>query len=221
MIKHKDDNQKCKGRRPARVAVTGGIGSGKTLVCQHLQKKGIVVISADELSRLAVAPGTRAYKKIFDHFGERVILPDKSINRQKLRRIISSSPEAKKTLESFIHPEVFRQMAERVELAAQNGEDLVVVEVPLLFESGFDAWFDVVVMVSVDRERRIARIMTRDEISREDAESMMKIQMSEGEKRRRADFVIDNNNTKEQTLSSVDRLYDHLMQISEKRDEKS
>lgn len=191
--------------------MTGGIGSGKTLVCRRLAEKGLVVVSTDELSRRAVAPGTEAHAQIAEHFGNRVLMEDQSIDRPALRRIISADPEAKKALESFVHPEVLRQMVQIIDDASQKGEPLVVVEVPLLFESGFHAWFDRVILVSVTSERRIERIMARDSVAREDALAMMKIQMPEQEKRKRADFVIDNNGTETETLLSVDRLYEQLI----------
>ncbi|MFO8112406.1 MAG: dephospho-CoA kinase [Desulfosalsimonadaceae bacterium] len=191
--------------------MTGGIGSGKSLVCRRLAEKGLVVVSTDELSRLAVSPGTEAHAKIAEHFGNRVLMEDQSVNRPELRRIISADPEAKKALEGFVHPEVLRQMVEIIEDASKKGEPLVVVEVPLLFESGFDAWFDRVILVSVSLERRIARIMSRDGVTREEALAMMKIQMPEHEKRKRADFVIDNNGPETDTLLSVDRLYEQLI----------
>jgi dephospho-CoA kinase len=216
-----DQNGKCKDARPALVAVTGGIGSGKSMVCHHLAQKGLVVLSADELSRLAVEPGTIAHGKIIEYFGDRVLLPDKSINRPELRRIISVDPEAKQALESYIHPEVFRQMEEQINTAAKNCEPRVIVEVPLLFESGFDAWFDYVVFVSLDEEPRIKRLMARDGITREAAKAMMNIQMPESEKRKRSDFVVDNNGTREETLQSVDRLYEYLVANISKKNKNS
>ena len=205
------DAEKSKGSKPARIAVTGGIGSGKSLVCDFLAEKGLFVLSADDLSRLAVEPGTEAHAKIAGHFGDSVLMPDNTINRPALRRMISTDPEARKALESFIHPEVFRQMAEKLAVAEKKGEPLVVVEVPLLYESGFDAFFDGVILVRVDTERRIERIMSRDNVSREDAIAMMNIQMPDHEKSKRADFIVDNNGSEAETRQSVERLYESLL----------
>lgn len=194
-----------------RIAVTGGIGSGKSVVCRRLAEKGLMVVISDELSKKAVSPGTEAYAKIVAYFGGEILLPDNTLDRRKLRRIISTDIQAKKVLEGFIHPEVFRQMEKQADAAAENGEPFVVVEVPLLFESGLDTWFDWIVMVDGDEERRIRRIMARDGISREEVLAMMNIQMADNEKRRRADYCVENNASEEDLLHSVDRMYEHMM----------
>ena len=215
MDKYTADTDKCKASGPVKIAVTGGIGSGKSVVCRMLTEKGLPVVSADELSRRAVEPGTPAYGQIVEYFGESILLPDGNIDRPALRNLIRSDPEAKKALESFIHPEVFRQMEKRAEKAAQKEAVAVVMEVPLLFESGMEKWFDCVVLVYTSVEGRIGRIIARDGVSREEAISMIKIQMPEEMKRKQAHRVIDNDGPMEETRWSVDRLYDRIMEKAE------
>ncbi len=212
MDKHTADTDKCKALGPVKIAVTGGIGSGKSVVCTMLAEKGLPVVSADELSRRAVEPGTTAYGQIVEYFGESVLLPDGNIDRPALRNVISSDGKAKRALEGFVHPEVFRQMEKRMEEAAQKESAAVVMEVPLLFESGMEKWFDCVVMVFTPEEDRIRRIMARDGVLREEARSMMKIQMPEEMKQKHAQLVIDNDGPMEETRRSVDRLHRRIME---------
>ncbi len=195
-----------------KIAVTGGIGSGKSVVCRMLAEKGLPVVSADELSRRAVAPGTPAYGQIVEYFGESILLADGNIDRPALRNVIRSDGKAKEVLESFVHPEVFRQMEKRLEEAARKEAAAIVMEVPLLFESGMEKWFDCVILVFTPEEGRIRRIMERDGVSREEAGSMMKIQMPEEMKRKQAHRVIDNDGPMEETRRSVDRLHNRIME---------
>lgn len=197
--------------QPVRLGVTGGAGSGKSVVCERLGDHGVSVILADELARRAVMPGMPAYEKILDYFGTGILDEDGTINRAKLRQVILQDQEKKQKLESFVHPEVFRLMAEDYQAAGENGAELVAVEVPLLFEVGMESYFDYILTIRVDPEERVKRLMARDQISREDAESLIGVQMSEDEKQSKSDYVIDNSGTLEQTIQSVDRFYQEFM----------
>ena len=197
--------------QPWRLGVTGGAGSGKSAVCERLRALGLSVILADELARRAVMPGMPAYEKIVEHFGSGVLGADGAINRQALRRQIVQDQEKKQVLESFVHPEVFRLMAEDYQAAGQNGAEVVAVEVPLLFEAGMESYFDYILTISVEPDERIRRLMARDQISREEAAALMRIQMPEAEKQKKSDYVIDNSGSLEETVKSVDRFYQKFM----------
>ncbi|MGD9245943.1 MAG: dephospho-CoA kinase, partial [Desulfobacterales bacterium] len=160
-----------------KVAVTGGAGSGKSLVCNRLKELGIKIISADTLAREAVAPGSTAHEKILKHFGASVVLSDGTLNRQMLRRIIVNNPTARLTMERFIHPEISKLMQQKMSDAKQHGDRVVAVEVPLLFELGMEEQFDLVVVVSADRKLRVKRLMKRDNVSRDQAEELLNVQM--------------------------------------------
>ena len=193
-----------------RLGVTGGAGSGKSVVCERLRSHGVTVILADELARRAVMPGMPAYEKIVEHFGTGILESDGKINRSALRQEILRDQQKKQDLESFVHPEVFRLMAEDYLAAGENGADVVAIEVPLLFEAGMESYFDTILIISVEKEERIRRLMARDQISREDAEALMRIQMPEAEKQAKSDYVIDNSGSLEETLNSVDGFYQTL-----------
>ncbi len=196
---------------PVKLGITGGVGSGKSFVCEYLQEKGIRVASADDMARRAVAPGMPAYRKIVDYFGPEILSADKTLDRKQLRDIITRDPAKKQVLEQCVHPAVFAQMAAEYQAASKNHDPVYAVEVPLLYESGMEGFFDYVLMILVDQERRIARLMARDRISRAEAEALIRIQMPEAEKIEKSDFVIDNNGSHDQTKQRVDMFYNRLM----------
>lgn len=206
--------------RTLKVGITGGVGSGKSLVLRRLEDFSVPVQSADELARKAVEPGTRAYEKIVEHFGSDVLTPSGTIDRPKLRRLITADDRARKALEDFVHPEVLARMAGFFEAAEKEQSPVAAVEVPLLFETGLQSRLDFVIMVSSSRENRIRRIMARDGVSRAEAEALMKIQMPESEKKRLSHFVIDNNGSLEQAGAQVDRIYEKLLAEHKKLTEK-
>jgi dephospho-CoA kinase len=198
--------------RPLKLGVTGGVGSGKSVICDYLARKGWTVISADELARRAVMPGTEAYKSIIKHFGSGVVADDGMLDRKKLRNLITRDPDQKKALENFIHPEVFRLMEVEYKAAAERREAVVAVEVPLLFELGLSPFFDFTLTVTARRDIRIQRMMVRDNVNSGEADALLGIQMPDEEKIKQSDFVIDNNGTKEELYKMMDRFYEELIQ---------
>jgi dephospho-CoA kinase len=195
---------------PLKLGVTGGVGSGKSAVCEYLARKGLTVISADDLARQAVMPGTAAYEKIVNHFGTGVVSENGDLDRKKLRVMISRDGDAKKKLESFVHPEVFNLMAVEFQAASRRRDIVVVMEVPLLFELGLKPFFDFTLTVCASKDIRIKRMMQRDQVSHADAESLLGIQLPEGEKIRQSDFIIDNNGDMEQLNDSTEKFYQAL-----------
>ena len=181
---------------------------------------GIKVISSDSLAREAVAPGSTAHEKIFNYFGERILLSDGMLNRQMLRRIIINDGAARISLERFIHPEISKLMQQKMAQAELEGDRVVVIEVPLLFELGMEEQFDMVVVVSTDRKLRVKRLVDRDNVSRDEAEKLINVQMPEKKKVERAEFVLSNDGSKEQLIRSVDRLYEKLFRKYTKKAKK-
>ena len=193
-----------------KVAVTGGAGSGKTSVCNRLKELGVKVISADEMAREAVAPGSEALTRIIHFFGEKVVLSDGTLNRKMLRRIITDDDDARLTLERFLHHEITKLIHKNVTCAEKEGCRVVVIEVPLLFELDMKERFDWVVVVSSDRELRVKRLMERDQTSRDAAEDLINVQMPDEEKIGRADYVVWNEGSMEKLVESVDVLLKNL-----------
>ena len=200
-----------------KVAVTGGAGSGKTFVCNRLKELGIKIISSDAMAREAVAPNSTAHKKIVDFFGETVLLSDGTLNRKMLRRMIVNDDVARLTLERIVHPEISNLIQEKIACAEKEGFDIVVVEVPLLFELSMQEQFDWIILVSAGHELRVKRLMARDNISRDEAENLLHVQMPDKDKIGRADFVLSNEGSRARLVEAVDFLYEKSLKPYKKR----
>jgi dephospho-CoA kinase len=175
------------------IGLTGGIASGKSTVAKILRQLGAAIVDADGLSREVVEPGSDGWKEIVAAFGMEILQADQTLNRQKLRALIFNNPGARKQLEAIIHPKVRALAEQRIRQHGDAGFALVVYEVPLLFEGKIHEWLRPVILVAcnVDAQRR--RLETRDRITREAAQKIIDAQMSLEEKRRLADYVIEND----------------------------
>lgn len=199
-----------------KIAVTGGAGSGKTSVCNRLKELGVKVISADEMARDAVAPGSKALTKIIRFFGEKVVLSDGTLNRKILRRMITDDDDARLNLERFLHHEITELIQKNIVCAEKEGCQIVVIEVPLLFELDMKERFDRVVVVGADKELRVKRLMERDQTSRDAAENLINVQMPDEEKVDRADYVVWNESSMEKLVESVDVLFKNLTKVTKR-----
>lgn len=175
------------------VGLTGGIASGKSTVAKILQSLGAAIVNADDLAREVVEPGHEAWKEIVASFGTDILQSDQTLDRQKLRTLIFNQPEARKRLESIIHPRVRALAEERIRQYAAAGYPVVIYEVPLLFEGNLQEWLRPVILVACDVETQTARLQKRDHLTAADAEKHIAAQMSLKDKRRLADYVIENN----------------------------
>lgn len=186
------------------IGLTGGIASGKSTVSNFFKELNITVVDADIEARQAVMKGESAYFKIIAEFGEEVLIADGEIDRQKLGSIIFHHEEKRQLLNNIVHPEVRKRMSAQVEKAKQNGEEVVVLDIPLLFESKLTYMVDKTLLVFVDNETQLKRLIARNNLSVEDAEARIHSQMPLSEKIRLADAVINNNgsiaDTKEQLI---------------------
>ncbi|HXV79165.1 MAG TPA: dephospho-CoA kinase [Candidatus Binatia bacterium] len=175
------------------VGLTGGIASGKSTVAAILRRLGASIINADKLAREVVEPEQEAWKEIVAMFGLDILHKDKTLDRRKLRKIVFENAEARKQLEAIIHPRV-RTLAERKirELAAA-GSSIIVYEVPLLFEAQIHLWLRPVILVACDTETQKKRLLERDHLTEREAQQHLDAQMSLEEKRKLADYVIEND----------------------------
>ena len=174
------------------VGLTGNVAAGKSAVADIWRQAGVPVVSADRLARVAVEPGSAALARIGEIFGAGVIGADGSLDRAALRGIVFRDAEALRRLERIVHPEVRRLRDEWTEQQRATGTELVVWEVPLLFETGIQDEVDVVVVVDAPADVRRRRIMETRGLAEEEAVAVMEAQQPATEKRRRADIIVDN-----------------------------
>eukprot|EP00123_Amoebidium_parasiticum_P010086 comp19884_c1_seq1/m.24056 comp19884_c1_seq1/g.24056 ORF comp19884_c1_seq1/g.24056 comp19884_c1_seq1/m.24056 type:complete len:233 (-) comp19884_c1_seq1:57-755(-) len=187
------------------VGLTGGIASGKSTVSQLLQAKGVAVVDADEAYRKVTQPGSSTLKKLAAEFGPEVICENGSLNRPVLGKMVFSDDEKRRKLNRITHPAVRWQMLKEVAYHFFTGRRVVVMDVPLLYETGVMLKVvGKVICVYCNPEQELERLMRRNALTREDAEARIKAQMSLEEKCRRADVVIDNTSTLERLEESVD-----------------
>ncbi|MDR0787631.1 MAG: dephospho-CoA kinase [Gemmatimonadota bacterium] len=175
------------------VALTGNIASGKSTVAAVWRARGAYIIDSDELSRLVVAPGGEALPRIAERWGSGVILPSGELNRTALRDIVFRDPEERAWLESLLHPLIGRIREEMVAAAAEAGREVVVSDVPLLFETGLEKGFDLVVLVDAPEAVRRERLITLRGVAPAQADRMIAAQLPSRIKRDRADLIINNH----------------------------
>lgn len=185
------------------IGLTGGIASGKSTVSTMIKEMDITVVDADVESRLAVQQGEPAYLKIISEFGTEILLKDGEIDRQKLGSIIFHQAEKRQILNEIVHPEVRKRMWNKIEAAKQNNEEVIVLDIPLLFESKLTYMADKTILVYVDSSTQLERLMARNNLSKEEAEARIHSQMPLSEKVKLADVVIDNTGTIQQTKNQL------------------
>jgi dephospho-CoA kinase len=174
------------------VALTGNVAAGKSAVAARWSAAGVPVVSADQLARQAVAPGTPGLAAVVDAFGPEVLAADGSLDRAKVRAMVFANEARRTRLEEIVHPEVWRLRSEWLDQRRREGALLVVSEIPLLFETGREGDFDVVVLVDAPEEVRVERMVSDRGLAEEEARRIVAAQMPAAEKRARADHVIDN-----------------------------
>lgn len=185
------------------IGLTGGIASGKSTVSAMFTDMGITVVDADIEARLAVEPGEKAYNDIVSHFGTEILHDDNTINRPKLGEIIFNNEEKRLLLNSIVHPAVRERMAQKRAKAEAANEMAVVLDIPLLFESKLTGLVEKIIVVYVDEQTQLERLMKRNGFSEEEASSRIRSQMPLKDKISLADAVIDNSGSIEQSKQQL------------------
>ncbi|EAC7884497.1 dephospho-CoA kinase [Listeria monocytogenes] len=185
------------------IGLTGSVATGKSTVSNMIQQAGIPLVDADIAARKVVEPGTEGLKEIVAYFGEEILLADGTLDRAKLGEIIFKDKEKREKLNEITHPRVKDYMLEARESFFRAGEELVFFDIPLLFESHLESLVDQIVVVWTTPETELKRLMERNNLTKEDALRRIESQMGIDEKARKADFVIDNNESLEKTQKQV------------------
>ncbi len=185
------------------IGLTGGIASGKSTVSNMFKEMNITVVDADIEARLAVEKGEPAYGRIVEEFGQEILLKNGDIDRQKLGSIIFHQKDKRQRLNDITHPEVRKRMMVQVERAQKNQEELIVLDIPLLFESKLTYMVEKTLLVYVDKDTQLHRLIERNNLSIDEAEARINSQMPLAEKVKLADAVIDNNGLIEDTRNQL------------------
>jgi len=200
---------------PLRIGLTGGIGSGKSLVAEWFRELGAAVVDADLIAREVMVPGQPAYDAVVRAFGQGVLGEDGTLDRKALAARIFTDTAARWQLNALTHPYIRRRIAEEADrCAAEPGVEVIIVDIPLLFETtdGRYLRLDGTVVVDASDEVRLARLSARDGLSPADTQIRLEAQMPLREKVTRADWVIDNNGSVEATRAQVEALWKVLLE---------
>lgn len=189
-----------------KIAITGGIGSGKTAVSDYLENKGYSIIDADKVSHEITAPGGRAIAEIERIFGREYITSNGSMDREKMRSLVYSDANAKKLLEECTIRVIIDEIENRTASLEQSGEKAIFVVAPLLFEQGSYDGYDAIWLVVTDAKTRLKRVSVRDNIDDETIIKIMDSQLSDETKRSLATDIIENNSDLENLYNQVDTL---------------
>lgn len=184
------------------IGITGGIASGKTTVTNFLRQKGFEVVDADALVHQLQKPDGRLYQILVEHFGEKVLLEDGELNRPLLASLIFSNSEEREWSKET-QGQIIREELGSLRDKFSETEELFFMDIPLLFEQDYASWFDETWLVYVRRDTQLDRLMNRDQLSKESAETRLASQWPLEEKKRFASHILDNNGSREQLLSQV------------------
>ncbi len=187
------------------IGITGGIASGKSTVTNFLREQGFQVVDADAVVHQLQKPGGRLYQLLVQHFGQEIILENGELNRPLLASLIFSNPEEREWSKQTQGKIIREELAALRDQLAQT-EAIFFMDIPLLFEQDYSAWFDETWLVYVDRDVQVERFMKRDYLSKEVAESRLATQWSLEEKKKLASHILDNNGSRDQLVTQVVKL---------------
>jgi len=193
------------------IGLTGGIGSGKSTVSDMLRAKGAATVYADQIGHEVYRPGTLVWEQVVAAFGRQVVGDDGQIDRGKLGQIVFSDPEARRRLDAITHPPMEQMMAERLEELRRQGTRVAVLEAAILIEAGWAHLVDEVWVTVASPEVAAQRSMERSGLSRERAEARIAAQLSNEERVKHAEVVIDTNCSLAEVAQRVDELWDDLI----------
>lgn len=193
------------------AGLTGGIGTGKSTVAEMFKAAGAIVIDADKIARDAVQKDRPAWRKIVKHFGRNILLPDGEINRKHLADIIFNDPHQKDILNQIVHPIVFEETERRLkEIERNHPESVVILDIPLLIESGMERDLFEIIVVYTPEEVQMQRLMARDRIGPSEALTRIRAQIPIDDKKSKATILIDNSASRSETRRTAQEVFKKL-----------
>ncbi len=196
------------------IGITGGIASGKSTVTNFLRKQGFQVVDADAVVHQLQKPGGRLFKALVQHFGQEIILANGELNRPLLASLIFSNPEEREWSRITQGETIREELATLRDQLAQT-EEIFFMDIPLLFEQDYSAWFDETWLVYVDRDVQVERLMKRDHLSKDEAEFRLAAQWPLEKKKDLASHILNNNGNQDQLLNQV-----HILLEGGKQDDR-
>jgi dephospho-CoA kinase len=194
-----------------RVGLTGGIGSGKTVVANRFERLGTPVIDSDIITRELVVPGSLALKRIIESFGEDIVDAKGNLDRQKLRQTIFADHTARRNLEEILHPMVRQEIARQL---SGLSSPYALVVIPLMVESGMVGMFDRVIVVDCDEEEQIKRVIKRDSCSKDEVDAIIQTQTSRNKRLAIATDIINNTVDIRSLDGQVERMHQHFLSLA-------
>lgn len=185
------------------IGLTGSIATGKSTIANMFKELNIDVIDADLIAREVVEVNQPAYLKIVREFGEEILYENKELNRKALGSIVFNDEEKRQTLNNIIHPAIRDEMAKRKDELIELKREVIVMDIPLLYESGRAAYIDKVLVAYITEETQIKRLIARDECTEEEALNRIGSQISIEEKAKKADAYIDNNGSRDESYKQL------------------
>lgn len=186
------------------IGLTGSIATGKSTVARRLKELGLPIVDADVVARHVVEPGSETLEAIYKEFGEAALLPDGSMNREVIGRQIFGNKEKRDKLNAIIHPAIRKEMLRQRDEHVANGEPIVIMDIPLLFESQLQHFVDRILVVGTSDVIQIERLMQRNQLSKEEALQRIQSQIPVSEKMEQADDVIRNDGSMDELMKQVD-----------------
>lgn len=199
------------------IGLTGPTGSGKSTVAAIFKKSGAAVIDSDLIARQVVEPGSETLLQLCHAFGNEILMPDRSLNRKKLASLAFSSAELTRKLNQITHPAIIKKMQEKIEIEKKRGVNLILLDIPLLFQSGLEKLCDLIIVVIAEKRILLDRIVARDKISLSLAEARLASQNFDSYYLQKADYIILNSHSQEKLEKEVEGVYRKITEGAQPR----
>ncbi|WP_196593550.1 dephospho-CoA kinase [Pectinatus sottacetonis] len=194
-----------------KIGLTGGIACGKTTVCSFLRQEGAAIIDTDKIAHELVQPGGALWQAYYDHFGEKVLAADNTLDRRMIGNIVFANIKEKEWINAVSHPLIWEKVDKKIKEIELSGKKIVIIDVPLLFETGWDKFVDEIWVIYVDRKTQLKRLRQRNGYTFAEARHRIRSQMSLQLKIKLADKVINTVNPLEINKKNVKRLWHALV----------